>query len=120
MKLQKLMFFAQSWYFKQNGCPLIDDNFVRWKYGPVLPSVYYEFSSVGGNPITNLAKNSEGEEVTYNLSIVDNKFLDDILEEYGSFDGWKLSVMTHQPKTAWSKGNIGSVITPQEMIVGEV
>lgn len=56
MKLQKLMFFAQSWYIKNFKARLIDDNFMRWPYGPVIPSVYYEFQANGGNEITSLAK----------------------------------------------------------------
>lgn len=56
MKLQKLMFFAQSWYIKNFRSRLIDDNFMRWPYGPVIPSVYYEFKDNGGGEITELAK----------------------------------------------------------------
>src|SRR5437667_252720 len=36
MKLQKLLFFAQSWYLARNDEPLIDDFFCRWQYGPVV------------------------------------------------------------------------------------
>lgn len=34
MKIQKLMYFAQFFYLKYFKKILIDDNFVRWKYGP--------------------------------------------------------------------------------------
>lgn len=119
MKLQKLMFFAQSWYLKRYRQRLIDDNFVRWQYGPVIPSVYYEFSSFGSNKIDKPATNPFGT-IDPNLTTMDNAFIDEVLETYGSFDGWKLSVMTHQPKTAWSMGKLGSVITPLEMFEGKV
>lgn len=119
MKLQKLMFFAQSWYLKRNRQPLIDDNFVRWQYGPVIPSVYYEFSNFGSQIITQPATNPFGI-IESNLTAIDDTFIDEVIRTYGNFDGWKLSVMTHQPKTAWSMGVIGSVITPVEMIEGKV
>lgn len=119
MKLQKLMFFAQSWYLKRHKQKLIDDHFVRWQYGPVIPSVYYEFSNFGADNITQPATNPFGI-ITVNLTAVDNAFIDEVIETYGKFDGWKLSVMTHQPKTAWSMGALGTVITPLEMFEGKV
>ncbi|ACA31871.1 Panacea domain-containing protein [Histophilus somni] len=119
MKLQKLMFFAQSWYLKKYHVRLIDDHFVRWQYGPVIPSVYYEFSSFGSCDINQPATNPFGI-IAPNLTIADDAFIDEVIATYGSFDGWKLSVMTHQPKTAWSMGKIGSVITPIEMFEGKV
>lgn len=119
MKLQKLMFFAQSWYLKRHRQRLIDDNFVRWQYGPVIPSVYYEFASFGANNIEQPATNPFGI-ISPNLTATDDAFIDEVIETYGGFDGWKLSVMTHQPQTAWSMGQVGSVITPIEMFEGKV
>lgn len=119
MKLQKLMFFAQSWYLKRHRQRLIDDNFVRWQYGPVIPSVYYEFANFGANNIDQPATNPFGI-ISPNLTATDDAFIDEVIKTYGVFDGWKLSIMTHQPKTAWSMGQIGSVITPIEMLEGKV
>ena len=51
MKLQKLMFFAQSWHIKELGYPLFDDYFARWQYGPVIPSIYHEFKTFGSSHI---------------------------------------------------------------------
>lgn len=119
MKLQKLMFFAQSWYIRTYRKKLIDDNFVRWQYGPVIPSIYYEFAQYGSNEITSPANDYRGE-VKVELTASDNDFIDEVIKVYGQFDGWKLSVMTHQPKTAWSMGEIGTVITVSEMFNGVV
>ncbi|UXN34377.1 DUF4065 domain-containing protein [Avibacterium paragallinarum] len=119
MKLQKLMFFAQSWYLKRHKQLLIDDNFVRWQYGPVIPSVYYEFSSFGSNIINQPATNPFGI-IAPNLTAADDAFIDEVIDTYGAFDGWKLSVMTHQPKTAWSMGELGSVISSLDMYEGKV
>ncbi|STU74866.1 Uncharacterized phage-associated protein [Klebsiella pneumoniae] len=37
MKLQKLMFYAQSWHLKIYDEPLIDDFFSKWQYGASYP-----------------------------------------------------------------------------------
>lgn len=119
MKLQKLMFYAQSWYLKRHRQRLIDDNFVRWPYGPVIPSIYYEFANFGARNIEQPATNPFGI-IAANLTAVDNAFIDEVIETYGQYDGWKLSVMTHQPQTAWSMGKLGTVITSLEMFEGKV
>lgn len=120
MKLQKLMFFAQSWYIKQFRARLIDDNFMRWPYGPVIPSVYYEFSGNGGNEITAPARNAYNTPFPERLSNQDECFLDEIIREYGEYSGWTLSDMTHQEGTAWRMRPVGTVMTDQELFDGRV
>lgn len=122
MKLQKLMFFAQSWYLRMYRTRLINDEFVRWKHGPVIQSVYYEFASNGGNVIKDFAKNSLGQDVAFELNQFDDQFLDRIIATYGAFSGWQLSEMTHTEKGAWMMNNNipGSLITDGEMSDGEV
>ena len=120
MKLQKLMFFAQSWYIKQNKRVLIDDFFSRWEYGPVIPSIYYEFSPYGASVIEEYAKDPYGKEVEVIQDSDDINFIQAILNVYGSLNGWQLSMMTHAPGTAWSMGNKGTVIESIDMLQGKV
>ncbi|HDR1882371.1 TPA: DUF4065 domain-containing protein [Pasteurella multocida] len=120
MKLQKLMFFAQSWYLRVYNCRLINDEFVRWKHGPVIQSVYYEFSANGGRIINSPAKDSFGTPVAPELSIADEEFIDRIIATYGAFGGWQLSDMTHNSKGAWAMDVLGTVISDAEMLDGAV
>lgn len=120
MKLQKLMFFAQSWYLRVNGCRLINDEFVRWKYGPVIQSVYYEFARNGGGVINKFAKDFCGEDVAYQLETTDDLFLDKVIATYGAFSGWQLSDMTHDKDGAWAMDRLGTVISDGEMMRGNV
>ena len=115
MKLQKLMFLAQSWYLKNHEARLIDDTFYRWGYGPVIPSIYYEFKSYGGNQIKTFARDSTGENVNQELEPFDEQFIDNIIADYGQYSGWELSDLTHQRGTAWSNGPIGTIITEWDM-----
>ncbi|QLB18698.1 Panacea domain-containing protein [Mannheimia granulomatis] len=120
MKLQKLMFFAQSWYLRLYNCRLINDEFVRWRHGPVIQSVYYEFSANGGRIIESPAKNAFGTPVPPQLSMADNQFLDRIIATYGEYGGWQLSDMTHNAKGAWAMNTLGTVISDTEMINGAI
>lgn len=120
MKLQRLMFFAQSKYVKSHARLLIRDNFERWDYGAVIPIVYFTFQSFSSKPIGKLALDLNAKPIQANLSEKDSEFLDNVLEIYGKYDDLKLSKMSRQKKTAWRMGRLGTVIAPEEMIIGKV
>ncbi|KFA58972.1 hypothetical protein A9G48_02840 [Gilliamella sp. wkB18] len=122
MKMQKLIYYAQAWYYYLNNEPLIDEHFSRWQYGPVIPSLYHELKYYGANDITSKIVNFEfgyDDGVVVEPIIKDKligRHLDKILEVYGSYSAQELSNMTHQEGTAWAlKGADGSVITLDEM-----
>ncbi|WP_129543368.1 Panacea domain-containing protein [Serratia sp. 1D1416] len=120
MKLQKLMFYAQSWHLKIYNEPLVDDFFAKWPYGPVIPSLYHEVKHYKYNSINALISNLESNGwtqsvVTPTVPASDqrtNELLDKICSVYGSLRATQLSYLTHQPGTAWSETREeGSVIS---------
>jgi uncharacterized phage-associated protein len=122
MKMQKLIYYAQAWYYLLNNEPLIDEHFSRWQYGPVIPSLYHELKYYGANDITSKIVNFEfgyNDGIVVEPIIKDDligRYLDKILEVYGPYSAQELSNMTHQKGTAWAlKGADGSVITLDEM-----
>ncbi|EHF6669248.1 DUF4065 domain-containing protein [Salmonella enterica] len=110
MKLQKLMFYAQSWHLKLYDEALVDDFFAKWQYGPVIPSLYHEVKRYGGSSITRpinslIDRGSEIKVVTPTVPVSDertNMLLDKIVNVYGPLRGTQLSYLTHLPGTAWS------------------
>lgn len=57
LQLQKVMFFALGFYIAENGIDetameIYDENFGRWKYGPVVETIYHEYSNFGSENIT--------------------------------------------------------------------
>lgn len=53
LKLQKMMYFLNALSLILRNKPLIDDqDFEKWDYGPVIHSVYTEYSINGRNVIT--------------------------------------------------------------------
>lgn len=103
MKLQKLLFFAQAWYMKNNaGKKLFPEDILKWQYGPVVGDVYREFSGFGANIITNYATDATGLIGIIPKTRTDlYEFIDSILEAYGKYTAWQLSEITHAKNTAW-------------------
>lgn len=124
MKLQKLMYFAQAWHLKVTGMPLMDDNFARWQYGPVVPAIYHEFKAFGYRPINRMATTLavDGDAFLMNVPTVPESdtntwgLIDAIIRKYGGMDGPILSELTHVQGSAWAlKPADGSAITADEI-----
>lgn len=110
MKLQKLLYFVYRDYLKTTGHELFSEKFEAWPYGPVLPSIYDEFRSFHGNPITKFAKNADGSAsiisntasgalgIVYSIARVWNTYKDKT--------GIELSSITHQRGSAWYKATV--------------
>lgn len=106
MKVVKLVYIAHGWYLGLTGEPLIAEGVQAWKYGPVVPSIYYYFRDYGGNQINQPAHTGRpyGQVVYYSLANSDlEPFLNKIWEVYGKFSGVDLSAMTHQKGTPWDE-----------------
>ena len=105
MKLQKLIYFLFKRYAQTTSQKLFSEQFETWKYGPVLPSIYYEFSSFGSQSITKFARDAKGQ--VHILNISSNAELNEswnyIWNRYKYCTGPELSAITHQNGTAWSK-----------------
>ena len=105
MKLQKLMYFFFKEYAQKSGEKIFSESFEVWKYGPVLPSIYYEFSSFRANPITRFARNAQGNVLVINFS--KNPTLEtcwnNVWAKYKNLTGPQLSEITHKAGSAWRK-----------------
>jgi len=110
MKLQKLLYYANAWHLFLKGKPLINESFEKWKFGPVVPSVYYEFRGAGASVIKALGTRiSERDGTKLIAPIVQRedkyvwKLLAQINRKYGNMDGVALSALSHRPDGAWAK-----------------
>jgi len=126
MKLVKLVYIAHGWYLGLTGQPLIGEGAEAWKYGPVIPSIYYSFNTYGGNPINQIAYTITPSGQTSNYPLSDpslNEFLDKVWDVYSGYSAIELSAFTHQENTpwneTWNKGGGSStngVVIPNEAI----
>lgn len=105
MKLQKLTYFLYKEYLKSTNMPLFSEPFEKWKYGPVLPSLYYEFSSFGASSINRLARNAKGQAEIIDLERTTalTNAVKKVWEIYKNYSAVELSALTHKKDTAWDK-----------------
>ncbi len=121
MKLQKLLFYIQSWYLKLYNQPLFDDFIERWNYGPVVRDVYNEFQTFGSSPITSFATDALGYRPSIQEhDIIAKELINRIFDVYGKFSAIQLSNMTHAQETAWSKGGLYTTINFEDLKTGKV
>jgi len=86
LKLQKLLYLAQGYSFAFYDCELFSEDLEAWVHGPVVPSVYHEYSNFKYNPIDIKYKLPEFDEQTLevlkyvkdNFSKYDSKFLEEM------------------------------------------
>lgn len=105
MKLQKLTYFLYKEYLQRTDAKLFNEPFEKWKYGPVLPSLYYEFSSFGANPITKFSRNAMGQAEIIDLECTSplSNAVKKVWRIYKNYSAVELSTLTHEENTAWSK-----------------
>lgn len=105
MKLQKIIYFVYKRYLKATDNKLFSEPFEVWKYGPVLPSIYYEFNEYQSSPIKKFARTANGkvEVVTLSQNDAVSEAILYVWNKYKNFSGVELSKMTHESGTAWSK-----------------
>lgn len=99
MHVIKLTYLCHGWMLGVHGRPLIADDVVAWRYGPVVPSVYMRFRRWGGNPI----KVSMGD-VGHDDELFDRQqrsMIGSVLHAYRNHSAFDLSAITHQKGTPW-------------------
>lgn len=98
MKLLKLTYIAHGWYLGFYGKPLFSNEVQAWKYGPVIPDLYYVIKRYGTGAV-NIDIVSLYAEHTVNKQ--DSDFLRDIWNTYKDKSGVELSARTHRENTPW-------------------
>ena len=118
MQLIKMVYIAHGWMLGLFGRPLIKQPVEAWKYGPVVPDVYYAVKHYRHKPvIEHIGGLTKEEFVDYELELIDK-----IRDVYGQFSGIKLSAITHEPGTPWyqvvlNRKTFGrGVVIPNSMI----
>lgn len=51
LKLQKLLYYIQAMWITEKNEELFEESIEKWKYGPVVAPVYFEFRHYGKNSI---------------------------------------------------------------------
>jgi len=101
LKLQKLLYYAQSAYLALKNAPLFSNNIVAWKHGPVVEEVYQKYKKYGSDDIKEFDKETE-------------KILTEVYNVFGEYSAWGLRNLTHTEKS-YVETKINNVI-PQDLM----
>jgi len=99
LKLQKLLYYIQSWHLAFDKSPLFNGKFQAWIHGPVNREIYnrfkdskYMYSSITMSDIP------ETDLKFPSLSSADKELIDSVLESYAPFSDVQLEKITHDEK----------------------
>ncbi len=95
LKLQKLLYYAWVEYFRATGERLFNNRIEAWKFGPVVPDVYYHYYTYAAIPIRE--RTEPHEQLDRKAKDVLNKLIDDNV----SRSARELVEKTHMAGTPW-------------------
>ena len=93
LQLQKILYYIQK-DFLSRGEPAFSDDIEAWKFGPVVPNVYYHFCGSGAMPISISFEN-------ISIAPKDAEYIDAIIEAKRNMNPWELVDETHKENGAW-------------------
>ncbi len=105
LALQKILYYAQAFFYALFHEELFPDVCQAWIHGPVYPDVYYKYREYGYDPIEQPP--FELEDNFSELTIREIELLDAIISAFGCYSGSILEKMTHHEKP-WqeARGNL--------------
>jgi uncharacterized phage-associated protein len=114
-KLQKLLYYAQSWYLVNFNEKLFKEDIEAWIHGPVVVDIYHKYKKYGFSPITEKVESPTFDKET-------QTFLDEVWSVYGKLDANTLEDLSHSEQP-WqeTRANIeekelSSAVIPVETI----
>lgn len=107
MKVQKLLYYAQSLHLALYDEPLFKEEIQAWRYGPVCPSAYGFYSKFEAEQLPIPDKKEESLQA---ISEETKELLEEVWEYFGGPKAYSLSGMTHA-EFPWIKARKG--LAPQ-------
>lgn len=111
LQLQKLTYVCHGVSLAYYYRPMFLEDVFAWKYGPVVPSVFFRFKSHGAGVI--------GERDDSIIIDEESDFIIcSVIESLGDLTGPQLVELTHRENSPWTKVWDGSIhkIIPDEII----
>lgn len=101
MKVQKLLYYAQSLHLALYDEPLFDEEIQAWRYGPVCPPAYRFYSEFEAKQLPIPSK-----EFLLEIPDRNRELLEEIWGYFGGYHAYRLSDMTHF-EFPWKKARKG-------------
>lgn len=110
LRVQKLLYFLHGWYSAVTGTPLLDEPFVRGKFGPKLLSLDADLAHYQGVPVAEYVSewNADTGQLTpmfVNLEAFPQfgPVLEKVWREYARYTTAELSSMSHGAGSPWDR-----------------
>ena len=103
LKLQKLLYYSQLWFYVKNGEFLFEEKIRAWIYGPVVYEVWDKFRYMKRSDLIpkNRANNTGTNAITPHL--------DEVWDAYGHLSGSQLVDLSHA-ELPWKNSRKGLLI----------
>ncbi|MDP8933035.1 MAG: DUF4065 domain-containing protein [Cyanobacteriota bacterium] len=101
MKVQKLLYYAQSLHLALYNEPLFAEEIQAWRYGPVCPPAYRFYCDFEAKQLPIPPKESLSD-----FPSEKKELLEEIWEYFGGYHAYRLSDMTHG-EFPWKKARKG-------------
>lgn len=112
LQLQKILYYIQVHFLKEKGIPFFKDEIEAWQFGPVIPTVYYQYAAWGPAPITMFKTQK------IDLEQEEKKDLEQIVKEKAVLSLLEIVADTNKKGKAWDlyyKVNERNVIPKKAM-----
>lgn len=96
-EIQTLLYFAHGWMLGLHGTPLHRAAWEAWRYGPVLPEIYFNLNVYQGQPIGTPIRVPEADFSQRELTILNGVY------DYRSLGVVTLIGITQDPNGPWSR-----------------
>ena len=103
LKLQKVLYYIQGYFYKQFNKPAFLEDICNWQYGPVVPVVYYEYNINGSSPL-------KSQHFRVDFSFEEKTLIDSIIDKCSRTSTSTLVSMTHSERP-WKNSNLGDIIS---------
>ena len=114
LQLQKLLYLIQKESLVINDEPIFVDEIEAWRFGPVVPNVFFHFSGYGAMPIVM-------EYVVDEIEDEDRELIDDVVDRKKMLYPWDyLNEICGNGRAwcrVWDGGSGDSKVIPVDMIV---
>jgi uncharacterized phage-associated protein len=111
-KLQKLLYYTESWHLVYFPEGIINANFEAWVHGPVIPEVYHQFKQFGYSQIkidygkANASQFNECVIAKMDIGPDSMELIDEVLLKYGAMSSFQLELLTHS-EPPWLTARVG-------------
>ena len=119
LQLIKLCYLSYGWYLAYHGDALFREKIEAWRYGPVIPELYYALKHKG-KPLPPNCLEGLADDNDHEFSDDMKELVNAVVGYYGRYKGVELSALTHKKGSPWDKIYKGEkfswVVIPKDVI----